>query len=364
MKRKYLTLATMITGLTLSSVALAEHSNRDKVRESLAKGEWRVIWGKNFTEADWIRGFKAIGESIATENPGPFLAWFGEVLDANFQKMQANLQGVARADLERWVLQSLKQKQIISYKGFLIEAGFATFDRWDRFVYDEPRTRKVKQPLPLGGWTWSVESYTERVERKVNLPNWHQFYIRYQLIPGGQTTGGGGLIVGSSDGSTTSFVQAVGSVWTYANGEFRNTGAGQWQEYQGGADRFRFKETGRTPSSVTLHDGSRGITVKLTNFKAFVTRGSENVVSYNGGWKWQEWSFSNGQGKFVQTAAGQWAEYQNGQMKFTFTETVRGANEVNLYNASRSISVRLGAQQAVVARQGNTLLTIQGGWHR
>lgn len=179
------------------SIASAEDSNRNSVRAALEQGSWTVIWGKNFTEADWARGTAAIAESVAADNPGPFLAWFEQTLDENFSKIERNLQNVSRDELKRWISQSLKKKQVVTYKGLKIEAGFATYDRWNRVVYDEPRTRKVKKPLPLGGWTWGVEAYTERVEKKINLPNWHQFYIRYQLAPGNQsstssTTGGSG----------------------------------------------------------------------------------------------------------------------------------------------------------------------------
>ena len=41
-----------------------------------------------------------------------------------------------------------------------IEAGFATYNRWQRVVYDEPRTRQKKVYGPLGSWTYVPEAYT------------------------------------------------------------------------------------------------------------------------------------------------------------------------------------------------------------
>lgn len=155
------------------SSASRESSNRNKVRANLSNG-WSVIWGKNFTEADWARGLKAIAESIAMENPGPFLAWFSGVIDENFAKIERNLPGVGRRDLERWIVQSLNSKRIVTYRDFQIQAGFATYNRWERVVYDEPRSRRIPRP-PF------VEFYTERVEKRIPLPNWHQFHIRYKL---------------------------------------------------------------------------------------------------------------------------------------------------------------------------------------
>ncbi|MDM4019332.1 hypothetical protein [Roseiconus lacunae] len=170
------------------SSASRESSNRNEVRANLSRG-WSVIWGKNFTEADWARGLKAIAESIASENPGPFLAWFSSVIDENFAKIQANLGNVTRRDLERWIVQSLRQKQIIRYGGLRIQAGFATYNRWQRTVHHEPRPKWKWIYGPFGSKTKIPDGVEmHKVEHKIPLPNWHQFYIRYQLV----SSGGGG----------------------------------------------------------------------------------------------------------------------------------------------------------------------------
>jgi hypothetical protein len=170
--RRLILLAVFAAILSVTS-ARAEDSNRNEVRASLERDGWSVIWGKNFTEADWARGIQAIEESIVSENPGPFLAWFSSTMDENFVKIQANMQNVTRRDLERWILESLKAKQIIMSNNLRIEAGFATYNRWQRTVHHEPRWRGS---LIDGGFEM-VE-----VENKIPLPNWHQFYIRYKLV--------------------------------------------------------------------------------------------------------------------------------------------------------------------------------------
>jgi hypothetical protein len=226
-----------VATLGSAGVGRAEDSNRNDVRANLEKGGWSVIWGKNFTEGDWAEGSKAVAESVAAENPGPFLAWFGRVVDENFAKIERNLPGVAKRDLERWVVQSLKQRQIVRYKGFQIEAGFATYNRWQTVAYDEPRTRKKKVYGPLGTWTWGFEAYTERVEKKVPLPNWHQFYIRYKLVPEGNGGGDGGAVspaqvqfhytIRNDSGRTVNFRLPSGRDYTLAPGQtgsYRFTG--------------------------------------------------------------------------------------------------------------------------------------------
>jgi hypothetical protein len=172
------------------------------------------------------------------------------------------------------------------------------------------------------------------------------------------STGSG---TGTNDVTVT---KRTGSIWGYANGEFRNNGGGQWQEFQNGQLRFTFRETSRLPDSIELLDNSRGITVTIWDTKALVKRGRETVSSLNGGWKWLEWSYSNGKGRFVQTSSNQWVEYQDGVKMFTFSVVTRGYNEIYLKDASRSIEVRLSNDQATVTRMGNNLQSIRGGWSR
>ncbi|MEX2168348.1 MAG: hypothetical protein WD851_03485 [Pirellulales bacterium] len=193
MKRQRITRLLIVgfaIAVSLPARGHAAESNRNEVRSNLDRGGWSVIWGKNFTEADWARGTKAIVESVAAENPGPFLQWFSQTVDENFAKIERNLKDVSRRDLDRWLVQSLKEKKVITYRGLQIEAGFATYNRWNVVTYDEPRSRKKKKSLPFGGWTYVTEFYTERVEKRVSLPNWHQFYIRYKLAANNQSLGG------------------------------------------------------------------------------------------------------------------------------------------------------------------------------
>ena len=142
--KKFLMLVTVL-GLSFTGRASAQDSNRNEVRANLEKDGWTVVWGKNFTEADWALGTKAIAESIVARSPAPFLAWFDAVLQQNFTKIQQNLKGVAKADLERWLLQSLESKSIVTYKGFKIQAGFATYNREKRVIVEVPENISRKQ---------------------------------------------------------------------------------------------------------------------------------------------------------------------------------------------------------------------------
>ena len=194
--KRHVVLAALAAALFVSS-SRADESNRNEVRANLEKDGWRVVWGKNFTEADWAQGTAAIAESVASESPGPFLRWFDETLDENMTKIERNLPGVLQDNIKQWIVQSLKQKTIVVYKNFQIQAGFATYNRWQRIVYDEPRTGQRRVNGPLGTWTYVPYAYTQRVEKQVPLPNWNQFYIRYLLGSGGGSATGGGAAAGT-----------------------------------------------------------------------------------------------------------------------------------------------------------------------
>lgn len=167
-----------------SGDASAQESNRDEVRAELSK-DFHVIWGKNFTEADWARGTAAIAGSVAAGNPGPFMAWFSNELQETLAKIQQNLPGVGMDVLRSWILQSLRDKTIVVYQGFRVHAGFATYQRWKRVVYGEPQTYKCRWEGPFGSWTWGVCTRTVQKERRISLPNFQQFFVRFQFQNGG-----------------------------------------------------------------------------------------------------------------------------------------------------------------------------------
>lgn len=143
--------------------AFAESSNRNKVRSKLSQG-WQVVWGHNFTEGDWVEGLGAISTSVAAENPGPFLKWFNGKVEQNWVKINQNFPDISKQFFKQMLVQSLREKKVIFYKNLDLDAGFATYDRWKRVVYHEPRTRRC-------GWRkLSICPYTAKVEKKSTFP--------------------------------------------------------------------------------------------------------------------------------------------------------------------------------------------------
>ncbi|AFY54228.1 hypothetical protein Riv7116_1679 [Rivularia sp. PCC 7116] len=128
-----------------------------------------------------MEGTTAIAASVASENPGPFMKWFDYKLEHNLHKLALNSTQLTTSRLKNIVLQSLKSKRIVQNNQLQLQAGFATYKRWKRVVYHEPRTYKCKKHFPWGGWTWVVCTTMKKVEKTMPLPNWHQFYVRYRL---------------------------------------------------------------------------------------------------------------------------------------------------------------------------------------
>lgn len=175
----------LILSLVLSPVHLyaaprSEETNRNEVRESLARGGWDVIYGDLINEGDYAEFGLAVAASIATENPAPIYAFFDAQLNAQFTKIRNTAPDILQSSLNSLVLQAFRSQGTILRQGRLeISGGLATYKRWERVVYHEPRTYRCKQSLPIG-WTWSVCTTTEKVERTVPLPNNFQPYIRYR----------------------------------------------------------------------------------------------------------------------------------------------------------------------------------------
>jgi len=152
----------------------------------------------------------------------------------------------------------------------------------------------------------------------------------------------------------------TGSLWRYNGGDFRRVGGGTWHEFQNGQLAFMFMQTAQSSDEVFLFDASRGFTVRLTHNQAIVTAGSTTLLTLNGEWIEQEWTYSTG--RFRHLGGGSWREFQNGQPAFSFVEVARSSDVVILFDASRGINVRLTPTQAVVTSGPNTLMTIPGNW--
>lgn len=167
--------------LGMTAVVNGEDSNQKEVRAKIAKGGWHVYYGEKITEAEYAGISAAVAASVATENPAPVLKYLEDYVDRTVTKLKGKA-----PELTATVLRELVEKAITTKGGSAklgkvdVKFGIATYKRWQRVVYHEPRTRQVRKEKKVLGKTivWhEPEVYMEKVEKIIPLPNWHDPYI-------------------------------------------------------------------------------------------------------------------------------------------------------------------------------------------
>ncbi len=165
---------SLMTGLLLASSVIAEESNQREVRRSISNGGWHVFYGEKITEAEYAGVTVAWALAIATENPGPILAYMEEYVNRTVARIKRQLPDMAES-----AIRDLIERAITTEGGRVrlpqidVKFGIATYNRWERIVYHEPRTRCGRWGVP--------EVYMCRVERRVPLPNWHDLYVAFRV---------------------------------------------------------------------------------------------------------------------------------------------------------------------------------------
>ena len=166
-----LAVAIALSTVCVTAYSWAESSNRGEVRASLERDNWRVAWGDMFTEGDWLEGTLSVVASIYSENPGPFIAYMKQVAQQNYNRIVAQVPDLLLADLENWMKQSVETGKVITYRNLAIDAGFATYRRWQKWTHPS---------LDTSHWPWRYRDVTDTTA----LPNWHQFFVyTYRLNP-------------------------------------------------------------------------------------------------------------------------------------------------------------------------------------
>lgn len=150
-------------------------SNRNQVRANLDKWGHYILWGVNMNEAEVAR----LGGKVFLSGGGGAVSYFENLVERNTAKLKRNAAGLPEKILKDMILQSLRQGRPVYYKNVQADAGIATYQRWKRVVYHEPRTKTcwtggyIKTKYPC--------TYMAEVERKISLPNHHQPYIRIRF---------------------------------------------------------------------------------------------------------------------------------------------------------------------------------------
>ncbi len=162
--------------------SFAEGNNRKKVMANVERGWNKTIWGETINDAEYLRFTAAVASAVVTENPEPVIQYFKDLARRNIAKIQQEAGNIGSDILWKVIIDGIKYGKVTKFNTFELKAGLATWQRWQRVVYDEPRTKKCKYNGPFGTWTWGVCTTSERVEKEIPPPNWHRPYvsIRYK----------------------------------------------------------------------------------------------------------------------------------------------------------------------------------------
>ena len=183
MKTKCLTAVLSALALTsaLQGTASAEHTSREEVRRNLYNGGWSIAWGHTITEKEYAETAAALGVSVYTGQAEVAIEYAKYLARINYEKMRGQLPGVGRELFVNWVVQSIQKGTPLVYRGVELDAGFATYRRWERVVYHEPQTKThwVKAG-PFKTKVFKVEMVKK--ERIIPWPNHHQPYIRLRPV--------------------------------------------------------------------------------------------------------------------------------------------------------------------------------------
>ncbi len=173
---------------------------------------------------------------------------------------------------------------------------------------------------------------------------------------------------GSPDNQGPGQPPAKRNHWVHSAGSFRMVGGNKWNEYDANGNlKFSYVETQRNDQFVELYDASREGFARLLDGKAMgkhpLLSGNQWVEVLQGSWKNPQGGNSGGPGGgsgpggqpgqlarthwayaggfFRKTGGNNWDEPTNGKLHATFVEQERNAEYVQLYNAKRSLWVRL-----------------------
>jgi hypothetical protein len=192
--------------------AYGEQTNRNQIRQELEKGGWSTSYGDLINEADYYLFYKAVESTLAciyASSGSATAACWGIIqlyltneARTQIRKIWNNLQNSGRQDLVRiteddifkMIIEMLSGRQpALRIPQIDIDAGLATYERWEEVIYDEPRTYSCNQsteyPCPNFGNPFkmcegsvpSVCTSSVRMTRTQKYPNNFQPYVRYRV---------------------------------------------------------------------------------------------------------------------------------------------------------------------------------------
>lgn len=165
-------------------------SNQRDVQANMTRGLALVIWSSHFDHFEEQKFAVALGESVASGNPGPALAYVKQfaaeskktVLD-NLKNAPQQVRRKVETEFEKMLVEALDkavnkgQPLELRFEGVSLSVGLATYNHWCDIRFKWPELVPTRQVL-------GVQLYEIRMKDgggRIPLPNTYQPYARVQV---------------------------------------------------------------------------------------------------------------------------------------------------------------------------------------
>ncbi len=157
------------------------------------------------------------------------------------------------------------------------------------------------------------------------------------------------------------------TVWKYDKGSFEKQADGKWVQKEGNKTT-ELVEKLNAPDHISLFDGDRKVTVRLGNGEAVLTQQGKKAAleKIKGGWVRTtpdtRGLFKYEGGSFTLQANGMWVQ-KEGDKTYTYMERERLINQIEMYDGTRKVAVRITKDSAAVYMANKGLIeTLKGEW--
>jgi hypothetical protein len=128
-----------IPPIELPDIPVGHKTNKWEIRHNLEKGGWWVAYGKEIGEEEYVEFATAIAASVASDNPGPAMAYLENLVKESVVVLENNagrefgdkLKSIAEKELVAVIHDAIKNGKVrtIKLKGLEVQLGVATYNR-------------------------------------------------------------------------------------------------------------------------------------------------------------------------------------------------------------------------------------------
>lgn len=133
-----------IPQIELPNVPIGHKTNKWEIRHNLEKGGWWVAYGKEVGYEEYYEFYQAVAASVATDNPGPAIAYLTALLAESAEVLVRNagkefggrVQDLAKQEIVAAMHDAIKNGKVktLQLRGIEFQIGMATYNRSESSV--------------------------------------------------------------------------------------------------------------------------------------------------------------------------------------------------------------------------------------